>query len=110
MNPLTAQHNISNGQLLEPRFVDAVAQLSDEVYQVISNLDASDAESKESFRRRLQQVIELTAANHSSMQQDLAHGRKTEIDYITGFILEHANGIPVPVSQQLYNEIKSREA
>lgn len=110
MNPLTAQHNISNGQLLESRFSEAVEQLSDEVHQVISRLDASDAESKEAFQRRLQQVIELTATNHSSMLQDVMHGRKTEIDYITGFILKHAAGIPVPVSQQLYDELKRHEA
>ncbi|ART79856.1 ketopantoate reductase family protein [Oceanisphaera avium] len=109
INPLTAQYNISNGQLAEPRFKEAVEQLSDEVYQVISNLDASSAESREDFRRRLAQVIELTAANHSSMQQDVTHGRKSEIDYITGYILQHAEGIPVPVNQQLYDEIKNRE-
>ena len=110
INPLTAQHNISNGQLLEPRFAAAVEQLSGEVYDVISRLDGSDAESKDGFRRRLHHVIELTGTNHSSMQQDVAHGRNTEIDYITGFILKHANGLPVPVSQQLYDEIKRREA
>lgn len=110
MNPLTAHHNVTNGQLLEPRFNDVLEQLNDEVYQVISRLDGSEAETKDAFRRRLHKVIELTATNHSSMQQDLIHGRATEIDYITGFILEHANDIPVPVSQQLYDEIKRREA
>ncbi|ART83231.1 2-dehydropantoate 2-reductase [Oceanisphaera profunda] len=110
INPLTAYNNISNGQLVEPRFHDVLEQLTDEVYQVIARLNGSDAESKDAFRRRLQQVIEETAINYSSMQQDLANGRKTEIDYITGFILKHADGIPVPVSQQLYDEIKRREA
>lgn len=108
INPLTAQHNISNGQLLEPRFSDVLAQLSDEVYQVISRLDAHEAESQDAFQRRLHQVIELTAGNHSSMQQDVAHNRRTEIDYITGYILQHADDIPVPVSQQLYDEIKRK--
>ena len=110
INPLTAQHNISNGQLLEPRFSDVLAQLSDEVYQVIARIDGSDTETKDAFHRRLQHVIELTGTNHSSMQQDVVHGRQTEVDYITGFILEHAAGIPVPVSQQLYDEIKRKEA
>ncbi|MGO4999399.1 ketopantoate reductase family protein [Oceanisphaera sp. W20_SRM_FM3] len=110
INPLTAYNNISNGQLIEPRFNDVLEQLTDEVYQVIARIDGSDAEPKDALRRRLHQVIEETSINHSSMQQDLANSRKTEIDYITGFILKHADGIPVPVSQQLYDEIKRCEA
>lgn len=106
INPLAAHNNIQNGQLLESRFADVLAQLTEEVYQVITRLDGPDAESKEDFERRLHQVIELTATNYCSMQQDLAHGRKTEIDYITGFILDHAAGHPMPVSQQLFDEIK----
>ncbi|MGB5856113.1 MAG: 2-dehydropantoate 2-reductase [Oceanisphaera sp.] len=109
MNPLTACNNISNGQLLEPRFSEVLEQLTDEVYQVIARLDGNDAETKEAYRRRLHQVIEQTATNSSSMQQDLACGRKTEIDYISGYMLTHADGLPVPVSQQLYDEIKKRE-
>lgn len=110
INPLTACHNIRNGQLLEPRFTDVLEQLTAEVHQVMARLDGSDAETKEAYRRRLHQVIELTAINYSSMQQDLAHARKTENDYITGFLLRQAAGQPVPVSRQLYDEIKRREA
>ncbi|GAA3713355.1 2-dehydropantoate 2-reductase [Oceanisphaera sediminis] len=106
INPLTACHNIRNGQLLEPRFADVLEQLSEEVFQVMVNL--GETESRDAFRRRLQQVIELTAVNYSSMHQDLAHGRSTENDYITGYILAHAGAQPVPVSSQLYREIKRR--
>ncbi|OIN13785.1 ketopantoate reductase family protein [Oceanisphaera psychrotolerans] len=106
INPLTACHNIRNGQLLEPRYADVLEQLSEEVFQVMANL--GETESQDAFRRRLQQVIELTATNYSSMHQDLVHGRKTENDYITGYILAHAGTQPVPVSSQLYREIKRR--
>ncbi len=106
INPLTACNNIRNGQLLEPRFADVLEQLSEEVFQVMANL--GNTEEQTDFRRRLQQVIELTATNYSSMHQDLAHGRKTENDYITGYILAHAGTQPVPVSSQLYQEIKRR--
>ena len=106
INPLTACHNIRNGQLLEARFADVLEQLSEEVFQVMVNL--GETESRDAFRRRLQQVIELTAVNYSSMHQDLALGRKTENDYISGYILAHAGAQPVPVSSQLYQEIKRR--
>jgi 2-dehydropantoate 2-reductase len=106
INPLTACNNIRNGQLLEPRYADVLEQLSEEVFQVMANL--GDTEEQSDFRRRLQQVIELTATNYSSMHQDLVHGRKTENDYITGYILAHAGTQPVPVSSQLYQEIKRR--
>jgi 2-dehydropantoate 2-reductase len=106
INPLTACNNIRNGQLLEPRYADVLEQLSEEVFQVMANL--GDTEEQSDFRRRLQQVIELTATNYSSMHQDLTHGRKTENDYITGYILANAGTQPVPVSSQLYQEIKRR--
>lgn len=104
INPLTACHDIRNGQLLEPRFAAVLEQLSEEVHQVMVQL--GETESLDDFRRRLRKVIELTATNYSSMHQDLAQGRPTEIDYITGYVLKHAGHLPVPVCRQLYNEVK----
>lgn len=104
INPLTACHHIRNGQLHEPRFAEVLAQLSEEVHQVLARL--GEEESLEQFRRRLNAVIELTATNYSSMHQDLAHGRKTEIEQITGYLLSHAGTLPMPVCRQLYNEVK----
>ncbi|MCC4265030.1 2-dehydropantoate 2-reductase [Oceanimonas baumannii] len=104
INPLTACHHIRNGQLAEPRFADVLTQLCEEVHSVLSRLGETD--TPEQYQRRLNSVIELTATNYSSMHQDLAHGRPTEIDYITGYLLKHAGDLPVPVCQQLYNEVK----
>ncbi|WP_417618684.1 ketopantoate reductase family protein [Oceanisphaera sp.] len=108
INPLTACNNITNGQLLEPRFADVLAQLSEEVYQVMARLDGDKAETPDAFRRRLLQVIELTSSNYSSMHQDLAHGRATENEYIGGYILANAGNLPVPVCGQLYQEIERK--
>lgn len=104
INPLTASHDIRNGQLLEPRFAAVLEQLSEEVHQVMARL--GEQESLARFRRRLRSVIELTATNYSSMHQDLHHGRRTEIDQITGYLLSRAGELPVPVCRQLYNEVK----
>jgi len=56
-------------------------------------------------------VVEATASNYSSMQQDLAAQRPTEIDYITGYILRQAQplGLSLPRHQQLYDAIQARE-
>lgn len=50
-------------------------------------------------------MVEATASNYSSMQQDLAAQRPTEIDYITGYILRQAQplGLSLPRHQQLYD-------
>lgn len=109
VNPLTAYHNIANGELLTPRFDEVLAQLSEEVHQVMAQLDGPDGESLPAFRRRLHQVLELTATNYSSMQQDIAHGRPTENDYISGYVVAHAGKTPIPVTTQLYQAIQRLE-
>ncbi|WP_116473772.1 ketopantoate reductase family protein [Zobellella maritima] len=108
INPLTARYDVHNGDLLEPRYLDVLEQLIEEVHQVMRCL--GDTETLEQFRRRLHRVMELTATNYSSMHQDLAHGRPTEIDYITGYILGQArqHQLPAPVCRQLYQEIIKR--
>ncbi|NHI02208.1 ketopantoate reductase family protein [Oceanimonas sp. MB9] len=106
INPLTACHHIRNGQLHEPRFADVLNQLAEEVHAVLTRL--GETETLAQFLRRLNSVIGLTATNYSSMHQDLAHGRPTEIDYITGYVLKHAEDLPVPVCRQLYNEVKKQ--
>ncbi|GAA3536847.1 2-dehydropantoate 2-reductase [Zobellella aerophila] len=110
INPLTARYGVHNGDLLEPRFFEVLEQLTEEVHQVMLRL--GETETLELFKRRLHRVMELTATNYSSMHQDLAHGRPTEIDYITGYILGQASRhqLPAPVCQQLYQEIVKRSS
>ena len=45
-------------------------------------------------------------------QQDLLHQRKTEIDYITGYLLQQAEkqGIDLPRHRALYLQIKALES
>ncbi|GAM78418.1 2-dehydropantoate 2-reductase [Vibrio ishigakensis] len=46
------------------------------------------------------------------MHQDVSHQRMTEIDYITGYLLDcaKAHAIQTPYNQELYNKIKKLEA
>jgi 2-dehydropantoate 2-reductase len=53
-------------------------------------------------------VIRATAANYSSMLQDLRAGRGTEIKYITGYLLRIAarHGVPAPHNRALMEEVR----
>ena len=44
-----------------------------------------------------------TSANHSSMLQDIMHGRKTEIEAINGAVVREGRrlGVPTPVNRTL---------
>ncbi|GAB1085380.1 MAG: hypothetical protein SStaTSB_33820 [Shewanella algae] len=57
-------------------------------------------------------MIRLTAANYSSMYQDLKHGRKTEIDYINGYLQQRAEqyGLTLPINSELLAQIKALES
>ena len=111
INPLTAIYNCRNGELL--KYDDrraAMAQICREVEQI------ARANNIQLFERKLMEqawdVAELTGANHSSMQQDMAHGRPTEIEEITGFLCRAADqaGIAVPANQLTLDAVRGMSA
>jgi 2-dehydropantoate 2-reductase len=55
-------------------------------------------------------VIEQTAENYSSMHQDIAAQRQTEVDYINGYIAQEGlkKGIDVSVNASMVAQIKQR--
>jgi len=57
------------------------------------------------------EIVDSTAANISSMLQDVRAVRHTEIDYINGYLLRRAraHGINVPENARLYELIKNKE-
>jgi len=65
------------------------------------------------------QLVEFTvdvaarnARNYSSMYQDAQHMRRTEIDYMNGYIISRASaqGLSVPTTSLLFGLIKLLEA
>ncbi|MCV6611573.1 MAG: 2-dehydropantoate 2-reductase [Amphritea sp.] len=111
INPLTAIFNCRNGELL--KYDDrraAMAQICREVEQI------AKAHNIQLFDRKLMEqawdIAELTGENHSSMQQDMAHGRQTEIEEITGFLCRAAKqvGIPVPANQLTLDAVRGMSA
>ncbi len=98
INGLTAIHRCRNGELLE--IAAAQAQLAPLAREVEAVAAADDVVFDEPVLALAERVIHLTAANYSSMNRDVAAGRRTEIDFINGYVVEraHAHGIAVPAN------------
>lgn len=110
INPLTAVNQCPNGKLLSPEFTVVKSTIIQEINNVFHALDYPTSEQE--LTALIDQVILATADNFSSMQQDIVHHRKTEIDYITGYLLNVAAryDISIPENQTLYRKIKTIES
>lgn len=80
INPLTVLHDCRNGGLAEHE--GDVAGLCAELSNLLARCGQPDA--AQGLLAQVQQVIHTTAANYSSMHQDVAQGRRTEIAYLLG--------------------------
>ncbi|QMI04325.1 2-dehydropantoate 2-reductase [Citrobacter sp. RHB25-C09] len=107
INPLTALWNCPNGELRE--HPDQIALICQEVAAVIAR--EGHHTSADDLRYYVEQVIDSTAENISSMLQDIRALRHTEIDYITGYLLKRAraHGIAVPENSRLFELVKRKE-
>lgn len=108
INPLTALWDCPNGEL--QNHPQEVAVLCAEVAAVIEREGLHT--SAEDLRYYVDQVIDSTAENISSMLQDVRALRHTEIDYITGYLLKRAraHGVAVPENARLYDLVKRKES
>nr|WP_284694884.1 2-dehydropantoate 2-reductase [Photobacterium galatheae] len=109
VNPLTAIHQCRNGDLSAPCYADELTAICQEVSAVMTA--AGYPVTTDALRQQVITVINATATNYSSMQQDVAHQRPTEIDAITGFLIQQANHfqIATPVNTRLWQQIKDLE-
>lgn len=81
INPLTVLHDCRNGGLADhPAEVAALCTELGELLQRCGQSVAAD-----NLHEEVQRVIHATAANYSSMHQDVAQGRRTEISYLLGY-------------------------
>ena len=108
INPLTALLDCPNGELRQ--HPDRVALICREVAAVIEREGYHTSETD--LRYYVDQVIESTAENISSMLQDIRAMRHTEIDYITGYLLKRAraHGITVAENSRLFELVKRKES
>lgn len=114
LNPLGALTNVPYGRLTEPHAWAIIEVVVAEVFAVARAegiaLAWPDATSYLEFLASTQ--LPNTAGHHSSMLQDLARGRRTEIDFLNGAIAAFAarHGIPAPLNTCIANLVRFRES
>lgn len=110
INPMTAIYQCKNGELLQAQYKTEVDNLINECHQVMQA--SGQSQSLSELSTTIKQVMLATGENFSSMQQDIHHQRATEIDFITGFLLNQAqrHNIEIPNHQCLFQKIKQLEA
>ena len=86
INPLTVLHDCRNGGLQQHHC--EVATLCAELTELLERCGQPAA--AEHLQQEVERVIQATAANYSSMYQDVAHQRRTEISYLLGHVCKVA--------------------
>jgi 2-dehydropantoate 2-reductase len=109
INPLTAIHNLKNGELAKVKYNTIIFDICYEIAIVMQAL-GYPADNLELFKN-VQRVITATANNYSSMHQDLKFQRRTEIEFINGYVTSQATelNIKVPFNQRLLKQIRQLE-
>jgi len=107
INPITALTRWQNEVILSPALKSTVQAVVAEAVAV-GSAEGLTVSEKEALELVLS-VAEKTAANTSSMLQDVLRGRETEIEAINGYIVRRTeeHGIAAPVNETLYGMVKS---
>jgi 2-dehydropantoate 2-reductase len=108
INPLTALLRVPNGQLLErPAARHMMGRLASEAAQV-AHAEGVDLPFRDPVAAA-EEVAHTTAANRSSMLQDVLRGAPTEIDAICGAVVKAAqkHQIETPANWACWNLVKA---
>lgn len=105
INPLTVLYACRNGELRE--HPAEIANLCSELTELLQRCGQSSA--AEDLHGEVQRVIQATAANYSSMYQDVQQRRRSEIAYLLGYACQAASrhGLPLPHLQALHQRLQS---
>lgn len=108
INYITAANQINNGELTRPNFLSDVEKIIEEFTQAANDLKISLPADP---LNTVLSVATNTAANRSSMAQDIALKRKTENEYLIGYILSLAElkNYKLPTLTYWYQRVKALE-
>ena len=114
LNPLGAVMAVPYGSLAHPAAWRIIEQIVAEAFAVVSaegvRLPWKNAGEYLEFLKTVQ--LPATVRHHSSMLQDLARGRSTEIAFINGAVITKGrdHGIPTPCNALMVDLIRFRES
>jgi 2-dehydropantoate 2-reductase len=109
INAITALTGIKNGQILD---LELTRQLSRAAVEEAAHVaQVEDIDIRNDAVAHVFKIAEATAANRSSMGQDVDRCRQTEIMAINGFVVREAErlGIAAPVNQTLTALVQTLE-
>jgi 2-dehydropantoate 2-reductase len=107
INALTALLRVPNGEVLNRhgacRLMEGAAREAGAVARAAGVVLTEDPVE------RVRLVAGATAANRSSMLQDVERGRRTEVDAINGAVAERGRnlGVPTPINETLADLVRS---
>jgi 2-dehydropantoate 2-reductase len=108
INATTALARVPNGALVDGPAEAVAARAARETAAVArqQGIDLTDERATDLART----VAEATAANTSSMRQDVETGRQTEVDAINGYVVSHAGELDVPINETLAALVRAWES
>ncbi len=109
INPIGTLLEVKNGFILEDDYLQGIAV--EIAREGCITAQQYGVEFEVHPLELLWSTLEKTRDNYNSMLQDIRKGKKTEIDYINGKIVEYAEsiGLKAPMNALLWALIKARE-
>lgn len=109
-NPLTAILDIGIGEIRENEDSWRLLKMLIEEALMVAEADGTALDHDEVFAE-IERIAEKLGSGFTSMHQDIALGRKTEIDQINGAVVKQAEllGLDVPYNRMITSLIKAKE-
>ena len=110
-NPLSALTQLSYGEIVQSPDLPVAQVMDDIVRECLAVAHASGVELPESLYDSVRQLAASMPTQTSSTAQDLARGRRSEIDHLNGFIVRRgaALGLDTPVNRLLHTLVRLLE-
>jgi 2-dehydropantoate 2-reductase len=108
-NALSAITQLPYGQLVEGAGIPAV--MRDIVDECLAVAHAAGVQVAGDMHKAAERIAQTMPGQYSSTAQDLARGKKTEIDHLNGVVVRkgEALGVPTPANRMLLSLVKLLE-